>query len=205
MRRPALRRLPIPTPPRRRSRPRASGTQGAEAMLERLPFWGQVLLMVALATGFVGIAYYLYPNLKEKGEEIRAIRAELEDMNAKILEGRAIEQKLPEFEQEVANLQRKLGDIQQILPTDTETGDLLRWIKNMSDQSNLGLKTFAPGGLRPVDFYKEFPIEMDVVGRYHDLGIFLDRVSKYSRIINVDNLRMTAFQGGGDRTIRASF
>ena len=174
-------------------------------MLERLPFWGQIVLMMALAVGLVGIAYYLYPNIKAKNEEIAAIHAQIEEMNAKILEGRAIEQKLPEFEQEVANLQRKLGDIQQILPTDTETGDLLRWIKNMSDQSNLELKTFAPGTLKPVDFYKEFPIEMDVVGRYHDLGIFLDRVSKYSRIINVDNLRMTANTGGGDKTIRASF
>ena len=174
-------------------------------MLEKLPFWGQVLLMAVLAVGLVGIAYFLYPNLKEKGEEIQTIRGELQEMNAKILEGRAIEQKLPEFEQEVASLQRKLGDIQQILPTDTETGDLLRWIKNMSDQSNLGLKAFSPGSLKPVDFYKEFPIEMDVVGRYHDLGIFLDRVSKYSRIINVDNLRMNSNQGGGENTIRASF
>jgi len=174
-------------------------------MLERLPFWGQVLLMVALSAGLVGIAYYLFPNLKEKGEAIQAVNVELEELNAKIVEGRAIEQKLPEFEQEVANLQRKLGDVQQILPTDAQTGDLLRWIKNMTDQSNLGLKTFAPGGLRPVDFYKEFPIEMDVVGRYHDLGIFLDRVSKYSRIINVDNLRMSTNPGGGDKTIRASF
>jgi len=174
-------------------------------MLERLPFWGQVVLMFALALGCVGIAYYLWPNLKQKGEEIATLRTELEDMNAKILEGQAIERQLAQFEQEVANLQRKLGDIQQILPTDTETGDLLRWIKNMSDQSNLELKTFAPGSLKPVDFYKEFPIEMDVVGRYHDLGIFLDRVSKYSRIINVDNLRMGNNQGGGEKTIRASF
>jgi type IV pilus assembly protein PilO len=174
-------------------------------MLERLPFWGQVLLMTALAIGIVAIAYFLYPNLQDIGVQIHTISTELEELNAKIVEGRAIEQKLPEFEQEVANLQRKLGDVQQILPTDTETGDLLRWIKNMSDQSNLGLKAFSPGGLKPVDFYKEFPIEMDVVGRYHDLGIFLDRVSKYSRIINVDNLRMTANQGGGDKTIRASF
>jgi len=174
-------------------------------MLEKLPFWGQVLLMAALAVGIVGIAYYLYPNLKEKGEQIQAISTELEELNAKIVEGRAIEQQLPEFEQQVAHLPRKLGDVQQILPTDTETGDLLRWIKNMTDQSNLGLKAFSPGGLKPVDFYKEFPIEMDVVGRYHDLGIFLDRVSKYSRIINVDNLRMNAYQGGGDKTIRASF
>ncbi|HEX4825192.1 MAG TPA: type 4a pilus biogenesis protein PilO [Candidatus Polarisedimenticolaceae bacterium] len=174
-------------------------------MLERLPFWGQVLTMLLLAAGLVGLAYYAYPNLKQKGEEIQTIRAELDDMHAKINEGHAIEQKLPEFEQEVASLQRKLGDIQQILPTDTETGDLLRWIKNMSDQSNLGLKTFAPGNLKPVDFYKEFPIEMDVVGRYHDLGIFLDRVAKYSRIINVDNLRMSALPNGGDKTIRATF
>jgi type IV pilus assembly protein PilO len=174
-------------------------------MLERLPFWGQVLLMVALSAGLVGIAYYLFPNLQEKGEEIQAINVELEGLNAKIVEGRAIEQKLPEFEQEVANLQRKLGDVQQILPTDAQTGDLLRWIKNMTDQSNLGLKAFSPGGLRPVDFYKEFPIEMDVIGRYHDLGIFLDRVSKYSRIINVDNLRMSANPGDGDKSIRASF
>jgi type IV pilus assembly protein PilO len=141
-------------------------------MLERLPFWGQVLVMVALAAGIVGLAYYVYPDLKGKGEEIQAISTELEDLNAKIVEGRAIEQKLPEFEQEVANLQRQLGDVQQILPTDTETGDLLRWIKNMTDQSNLGLKTFSPGNLKPVDFYKEFPIEMDVVGRYHDWASF---------------------------------
>ena len=76
-------------------------------MLERLPFWGQVLMMLLLAVGIVGIAYYLYPNLKEKGEQIQAIRTELQDMNAKILEGRAIEQKLPEFEQEVANLRQQ--------------------------------------------------------------------------------------------------
>lgn len=174
-------------------------------MLERLPFWGQVTLMLALAAGCVGIAYFLWPNLKQQGQEIATMRTELEDMNAKILEGQAIERQLAQFEQEVANLQRKLGDIQQILPTDTETGDLLRWIKNMSDQSNLELKTFAPQSLKAVDFYKEFPIEMDVVGKYHDLGIFLDRVSKYSRIINVDNLRMGSNQGGGDKTIRASF
>jgi len=174
-------------------------------MLERLPFWGQIVLMLALAAGLVGIAYYLYPNIQEKNQQIATIRKQLEEMNAKIVEGRAIEQKLPEFEREVANLQRKLGDIQQILPTDTETGDLLRWIKNMSDQSNLELKAFAPGNLKPVDFYKEFPIEMDIVGRYLDLGIFLDRVSKYSRIINVDNLRMGATQGSGDKTIHASF
>jgi type IV pilus assembly protein PilO len=170
-----------------------------------MPFWGQVALMVALSVGLVGVAYYLYPDLKAMGEKINVLRDDLAEMDRKIREGQAIEQKLPEFEREVANLQRKLGDIQQILPTGPETGDLLRWIKNMTDQSNLDLKSFGPGDLQPVDFYKQFPIDMDVVGRYHDLGLFLDRVSKYSRIINVDNLHMSTNPGGTEKSIRASF
>ncbi len=174
-------------------------------MLERLPFWGQLLLMAIIAAMVVGVGYWLYPGFQEMGVHIRQLQTELAEMQEKINEGHAIEAKLPEFEREVANLQRTLGDIQQVLPTGPETGDLLRWIKNMTDQSNLELKSFAPGELRPVDFYKEFPIEMDIVGRYHDLGMFLDRVSKYQRIINVDNLRMSSNPGGGDKTIRASF
>lgn len=174
-------------------------------MLEKLPFWGQVAVMVVVAALFVGIAYWVWPGLEAMGKEIETLNQEIADQNDKIREGQAIEQKLPEFERQVAERQRKYQDLQQILPTNTETGDLLRWIKNMTDQANLDLKVFAPGSLRPVDFYKEFPIEMDVVGRYHDLGLFLDRVSRYSRIINVDNLRMSANSGGGEKTIRASF
>ena len=173
--------------------------------MQKLPFYAQVLTMVMLAALLVGVAYWFMPGLKDMGEQIQRIQTDYTDKERKIREGQAIEQKLPEFEREINNLQRKLGDIQQILPTGPETGDLLRWIKNMTDQSNLDLKSFGPGELKPVDFYKVFPIEMDVVGRYHDLGIFLDRVSKYSRIINVDNLRLSAMPGGSDKTIRSSF
>jgi type IV pilus assembly protein PilO len=174
-------------------------------MFERLPFWGQVLVFFCMAALIVVIAYFFFPNLAAKDHKIEGFKNEYAEMERKILEGRAIEQKLPEFEREIANLERKLGDIQQILPSTPETGDLLRWIKNLADQSNLDLKSFVPGGMQPGEFYKKFPIQMEVVGRYHDLGIFMDRISKYSRIINVDNLVMNPNPGGGDKTIRASF
>ena len=174
-------------------------------MLDRLPFWGQVAVMAVLAVLLVGIAYFVFPNLKEKGVQIQALEDESKKKESEIQKGLLIESNLPKVEQEIARKQRELGDLQQILPTGPETGELLRWIKNLADQSNLDLKSFGPGPMRPVDFYKEFPIDMNVVGRYHDLGIFLDRVSKYSRIINVDGLRMGSNTGGGEKTIRASF
>ena len=174
-------------------------------MFEKLPFWGQLAVFVAIAAAIVGVAYWLWPGIEDQGTQIDTLKGELSSKQAQIDEGRAIEQKLPEFEAEIASLERKLGDIQQILPSRTETGDLLRWIKNLGDQSNLDLNSFGPGTLKPVEFYKEFPIDMQVTGRYHDLGIFLDRVSKYSRIVNVDNLSMSAARGKTEKTISASF
>ena len=170
-----------------------------------MPFYGQVVVFLIMALAIVGVAYYVYPDLQEMGAEVKKLADEYATKQQEIVKGRAIEQRLPEFEREIEALERKLGDVRQILPNTQETGDLLAWIKNLGDQSNLDLKSFAPGALKPVEFYKEFPIDMQVVTRYHDLGMFLDRVSKYSRIINVDNLKITKAKTTTEKTINASF
>ncbi len=174
-------------------------------MFDKVPFYGQVVIFFGLAVAIVGMAFFIFPNLSDMKKDIEEYEADWTEKNRKIQEGLAIEQRLPEFEREIANLEQKLGDVAQILPTSQETGDLLRWIKNLGDQSNLDLKSFSPGGLQPAEFYELFPIDMQVVGRYHDLGLFLDRVSKYSRIINVDNLNVTSVRGQGNKTIQATF
>jgi len=58
--------------------------------------------------------------------------------------------------------------------------------------------------LHPVEFYKEFPIQMEIEGDYHDLGVFFDRISKYSRIINVSNVVITA-KNQGKGSIASNF
>ena len=173
--------------------------------MEKLPFYVQVLIFVGLGLAIVGLGYFMYPNLKSMKVEIKNLGDELATKQAEIRKGQAIEARLPEFEREIANLEQKLKDVQQILPTNQETGDMLAWIKNLGDQSNLDLKSFNPGGLKPVEFYKEFPIDMNVIGKYHDLGRFLDQISKYSRIINVDKLKINQARNEGDKTIRATF
>jgi len=172
-------------------------------MLEKLPFYGQALVFAGLAVALVVAAYTVWPDLGQMRAEIAGYSGEYDKKQVEIQKGRAAEARLPELEAEIAAKQRELADLQQILPSDRETGELLRYVKNLGDQSNLDLKSFAPGGLKPAEFYKEFPIEMQVAGRYHDLGLFLDRVSKYSRIINVDNLRISGTKERG-KTILAS-
>jgi len=171
---------------------------------KNLPFWGQVTLVIVLCSAVVCVAYWAYPDFSQMKQQNIADGKRLEDLQTDIRRGAAIEAKLPEFEKEIANLQKKLEDLLQILPTEPETGELLKWVKNLTDQSNLDLQRFDPGALRPVEFYREFPINMDVVGDYHDLGVFFDRISKYSRIINVDNVQIAA-NASGKGSIHSTF
>lgn len=174
-------------------------------MFEKMPFWGQVALMVVLAVVIIGMAYFVWPNLKQDLATIEALEIEYQEKERQIREGQAIEANLPELEREIASLERKLEDIAVVLPTGQETGELLAWIKNLGDQSNLDLRSFAPQPMTEREFYKDFPIVMQITGKYHDLGLFLDRVSKYTRIINVDGLTINANTGNPDRTINANF
>ena len=52
--------------------------------------------------------------------------------------------------------------------------------------------------MQPRTFYQEWPINVDVEGTYHNLGLFFDRVGRLSRLVNVGNL-----QGQDARTSRA--
>ena len=171
---------------------------------KKLPFWGQFAVIAIMAGILVTVAFTTYPNFNAMSKRNAGERSRLEGLQAEIRKGQAIEAKLPEFEREIENLQVKLNDLLAILPTTPETGELLKWVKNLTDQSNLDLKRFTPQPLRPVEFYKEFPIQMEIEGDYHDLGVFFDRISKYSRIINVSNVVIAA-KSQGHGSISSNF
>ena len=172
-------------------------------MMKNLPFWVQLLIVVALAAAVVLVGYKFW--LADDHRRIGELRTDLSAKNQQIRQEQDIVAKLPQLEAEIARLRQTLADLKEILPTEPETGELLKWIKNLADQSNLELKDFAPENLRPVEFYKEYPIHMSIVGGYHDLGLFLDRISKYSRIINVSDVNINNNPSGGDKTIRSEF
>jgi len=171
---------------------------------KKLPFLGQFAVVAVIAIVLVVVAWTTYPNFTQMAKNNAGLRSRLEGLQTEIRKGQAIEAKLPEFEKEIENLQLKLNDLLAILPTEPETGELLKWVKNLTDQSNLELRQFNPGALKLVEFYKEFPIVMDVEGDYHDLGVFFDRISKYSRIINVSGVTINGTPTGKG-SIRSTF
>jgi Tfp pilus assembly protein PilO len=138
-------------------------------------------------------------------DTIDAQKRKLKELQVKIQEGRTAQAQLPQFREEVRQLELELDKLLRILPARRNTPDLLRRIRALAEQGDFVLKRFTPGGMTDKEFYSEWPIQIDVEGTYHNLALFFDRISRFSRIINIEDLNVSAFTGKGPHTIAASF
>ncbi|HSS76083.1 MAG TPA: type 4a pilus biogenesis protein PilO [Thermoanaerobaculia bacterium] len=132
----------------------------------------------------------------------------LKGLQTKIQEGRAARQELPKFREEVRQLELELDKLLRILPARRNTPDLMRRIRSLAEQGDFSLKRFNPGTLTEKEFYSEWPISVNVEATYHNLALFFDRISRFSRVINIENLEIASLPGGkqaSPHTIAASF
>jgi type IV pilus assembly protein PilO len=70
----------------------------------------------------------------------------------------------------------------------------------MATQSNLTIRGFTPQAVATRQMHAEWPIGLQLEGTYHNLGAFLERVSKFPRIINVNAIRIRAKDTPADGT-----
>ena len=130
---------------------------------------------------------------------------QLAGLQQEIQKGRAAERKLAQFREEIKRLELDLAKLLQILPSKRNTEDLIKRIETLTRQGDFTLRKFTPGEFISKDFYSEWPIDIQLEGTYHNLALFFDRMSRFSRIINVEEMRMNAINDPGGKSIAASF
>jgi type IV pilus assembly protein PilO len=185
----------------------------AENPLTKLPVVGQLGVGVAAAVVILGGFYYFFYTDLVAAETAKT--AELSALQADIRNLEVTANKLQEFQREVQLREAKLETLKRILPADKETPELMKKVQYLAAQSNLNIKRFTPGqtvnrefpiegqaapkpGQKqqgpPAEYYQEWPINVDVDGSYHNLGLFFDRVSRLSRLVNVGNVKIRSQQ-----------
>jgi type IV pilus assembly protein PilO len=158
--------------------------------LSKLPWYGQVGAFVVLSLAAVG-AFWNWV-ARDAMASIEARQAELVTINQKIDRGLATAKRLPEFRREVEQLEAQLDRLRAVLPEEQDVADLLRRVQAMATQSRLTIRGFTPRAVTRRQMHAEWPIGLQLEGTYHDLGTFLERVSKFPRIINVGNIHIRA-------------
>lgn len=160
--------------------------------LAKLPWYGQIGVFVAGSLIIAGAFYYQVETPAQ--ERMTAKRGELAAVQARVSNGQAMARRLPEFRKEITELEARLEVLKPILPTDRDAGDLLRRVQTLAVQSNLTILGFRPQAITLNEIHAEWPISLQLEGNYHNLGVFLDRVSKFPRIINISAMNLAAKQ-----------
>jgi len=167
----------------------------ADFSLTKLPWYAQMGAFVAVSAALAGAFYYFVERREQAALAVQA--RELSDIRGRISRGQSTARQLPEFRKEIGTLEARLDALKPILPDERDVGDLLRRVQTLATQSNLQVRGFRPQAITTRDMHAEWPIALQLEGNYHNLGLFLDRVSKFPRIINVGNLTLTAREDGG--------
>jgi type IV pilus assembly protein PilO len=158
--------------------------------LNKLPWYGQVALFVVLGIALVGGFYWFY--VVPTQAEMVTREQRLASLRVDIAKGSATANQLNQFRQQVAELEARLESLKAVLPEQKDVADLLRRIQTLATQSNLAIRGFKPAPSVTKQLHMEWPIALQLDGTYHNLAMFFDRVSKFSRIINVNNIVIRA-------------
>jgi len=167
--------------------------------LSRRGQWGVILFVCAT----MAVVFYIYV-WQGNAESISRIDAEIATARLEIQRTRTIADQLPELQATLERLEARLETLSIILPPAAETDELLRRVEAAASDSNLDVLRTSFEDPIPHDFYAEKPFSLDVRGTYHNLARFFDRVGKFARIINIDQVNISALEGGGNDSIQAA-
>ncbi|NOR12453.1 MAG: type 4a pilus biogenesis protein PilO [Candidatus Aminicenantes bacterium] len=156
------------------------------------PWYGYVLLALII----FGLFYFLY--YKGKNEELQTVREERIKTEAAIVELRAKKAEMDQIEKEIEEMKVTLIQLETIIPLREEISDILRKIQQLAWDSRLNIEKFIPKADVDKEFYYEKPISIEITGNYHNLALFFDRLSNFSRLYNIEDFTIKSLRDQTD-------
>lgn len=161
-----------------------------ELGLNKMPWYGQILLFAVIAGGGIFGYHYFYADGVQL--EHAAKQKQLNEVRARVTRGNLIAAQLPKFQADLIKLEQHLAGLKQVLPEQRDVGDMLRRIQTLASGSSLNVRTFKPQPVANKELHAEWPMQLEFEGNYHDLGMFFDKVAKVPRIINIGGINIKA-------------
>lgn len=159
--------------------------------------WGIIGGICAVILGAFYWYYWAPATVATTAKQAQINQMQLDNQRTQLIAGQ-----LEELEAEVETMESQLATLATILPEEQETDVLLRRLQAAAVDTNLNLRSSTYQAPILHDFYAEGPIELDLVGSFHDLAMFFDRVSKFGRIVTVGQVTIAALADGGADTIQ---
>ncbi len=98
---------------------------------------------------------------------------------------------LEAYQKQLEEMRESFGAMLRQLPNKTEVADLLVDVSQTGLASGLEFELFQPLAEIPKEFYAELPINIRVIGTYHEFGAFVSGVAALPRIVTLHNIQIS--------------
>ncbi len=162
-------------------------TEWLEDLLDKPPRQKAFLLafasLVLWGFGWVTVIGGQWDRLAQLSTEAQADEERLRSLEAKAAN-------LDKVREQVRQLDRDISAALARLPDRKEIPDLLNTVSEIASESGLRITKFRQLDERLQDYYAEVPVEVSMVGSFHQMAAFFDRVPRLNRLINVTGISM---------------
>lgn len=167
----------------------------------------QLLIMLGVSISLISYGLYelvLAPTLIELEET----KTKADDIEKQIFAERKIASNLVKFREQVVAYKSVQELAKKQLPQKREIPNLLTSLNSRASDIGLDVKKFAPGEDKISDSYAEIPIEVNVIGSFHQITSLFDEISRLSRIVSITSYKLANPRGyatEGSVQMKASF
>ena len=145
-----------------------------------------ILMLAGIALLVVGLYVLIF--FGSDRNMLRGLQTKRATLEQNIQAAKAVANNLESFKRKREELQNQLQAALEKLPESSDLPALLTNITTLGKKSGLEIQTFRQGKKIDRGFYSEQQIELEFSGEYHDIGLFFDRISSLSRIVNLSDL-----------------
>lgn len=154
-----------------------------------------VLLFLAVGAGY----YFLF--FQPLFENRTKLAAQMADLDKQIAAKQLIVNEIQKSKKEINVLKANLEIALTKLPDQKEIPNLLASITESGREQGLEFLLFEPATTVQREFYMEIPVKLTVIGAFHNVVQFFEKVARLPRIVNITDINMVDSKIKGEDTL----
>lgn len=161
------------------------------------PMPAKIALCIIIFVTTIFAGYWF--DTKEQMRNLAAARQQEQELRSIFESKQKKASNLLSYKLQLVQISKSFGAMLRRLPSQTEVPGLLEDISKTGIATGLEFKLFDPQNETRHDFYAELPINIAVVGTYHQFGEFVSHVASLHRIVTLHDFKITNIPNTTDK------
>ncbi|MCH8175462.1 MAG: type 4a pilus biogenesis protein PilO [Proteobacteria bacterium] len=161
--------------------------------LETIGFWPapvKAIITVIIFSSCIAGGYFFH--IQNLQIELTTVTGEEINLRIEFEQKAFLAANLEEYRAQTLTMEESFTELLRQLPSETEVPGLVDDVTNTGVGSGLEFANLVLPPEEIQEFYIEIPINLDVVGDYHDFGTFVSGVASLDRIVTLHDFTIRA-------------